>query len=161
MGKTFDVAVLSADEAITIRLRDGSTLRAQELLPEVVDGLGQVIDNRAKEQALEEVERRRLFRILEDQDAEDEAYADASSELTQLTTRSAQRGRVVAYEQLTHVFRDENGERLSVEYLKSQIPLPVANRISDELTRQILGRMDAEGNAEASAPAPTETASTS
>ncbi len=163
MAKTFDVLKLANEEAITVKLRDGGTLRAKDLLPEVIDGLGQIVDRRAREDASDEMDQRRFARVLQDDKAEDEAYAQASAELTQLITRSAQRGRSLVYEQMAVVFADESGNSLSVEFLQQQVPLPVARRIADELTRQILGRGEdgGPGNAPASDGAPTPTATTS
>lgn len=162
MAKTFDVSAIAAEEAVTIKLRDGKILRGKDLLPEVVDLLGAIVDRRAQEDARDEVEQRRLVRLLTAEETPDEEYANASAELTALTTRSANRGRQLTYEQLAAVFKGEEGEEpLTSRFLQEQIPLPAARRIADELTRQILGQSESTpGKHEASNGSPTRNGST-
>lgn len=161
MTLIFDVAQMAEDDAIRVRLRDGREIATRDLLPEVVDRLGQVVDKRAQEDARNEVEQRRLMRILQNEDASDEDYAQASAELTQLTTKAAQRGRQLVYEQLATVLADENGKALTVRQVSDQVPLPVAQRIAEALSRQILGQQDGDGSAEGNSPTvPTPNGST-
>lgn len=161
MPKQFDILQLAEEEAITVKLRDGKILRARDLTPDVVDALGQIEDKRAKEGAKDEAMQRQHLRVLRDANATDEAYTAANEGIVELVSKAAQRSRTLNYEQLTRVFIGDDDKPLSLKFLQEQIPLPVAHRIGDELTRQILGRQDAEGNAAGSNGGPTPTGSTS
>lgn len=160
MPKTFSVA---DEEAIEITLRNGQVVHARDLTTDIVDAVGKVEEKGAKEAAKDEVEQRADIRIVRNDESSDEDVSAANNRLIERATKSGQRARKLAYEQLAKVFVDAEGNPVPEKLLTEQIPVGLARRVAGELTEQILGiggGVDASGNGSGSGSAATPTGTT-